>query len=249
MAVGMVIGTVLVLIYVIMGGSLAVAYTDFIQMIVLVIGLSYIAWVSADLAGGTDKVFELAIQRRSSTSAGIERPRMDVLISQRRSRDAFGSVPQQDVFQRVMSAKEAPTARNGAVIGGLCYLAFAFVPMFIVTSSLLIMPDVAEPLLQSESDSQKVLPKMILERMPFFAQVLFFGALVRQSNPAPRRRCCTCDQFRRKRFCVTCGRRWMIAIYCRPCVFRFSYLQLRCLPTRSSAKARRSTRWSLMRTR
>ncbi len=39
-----VIGTVLVLIYVIMGGMLAVAYTDFIQMIVLVLGLSYIAW-------------------------------------------------------------------------------------------------------------------------------------------------------------------------------------------------------------
>ncbi len=62
--IGMIIGTVLVLIYVIMGGMLAVAYTDFIQMIVLVLGLSYIAWVSADLAGGSEKVFELASQRK-----------------------------------------------------------------------------------------------------------------------------------------------------------------------------------------
>jgi Na+/proline symporter len=88
----------------------------------------------------------------------------------------LGSIPQQDVFQRVMSAKDAPTARNGAVIGGLAYLAFAFVPMFIVTASFVIMPEVANELI--ESDPQKILPTLILERMPFFAQVLFFGALV-----------------------------------------------------------------------
>ena len=175
---GMVIGTVLVLIYVIMGGMLAVAYTDFIQMIVLVIGLSYIAWVSAGLAGGVDKVYELAKERSLFTILPESNVHGWLFFISAAITMMLGSVPQQDVFQRVMSAKDAPTARNGAVIGGLCYLAFAFVPMFIVTSSILIMPDEALPLLQSESDSQKVLPKMILERMPFFAQVLFFGALV-----------------------------------------------------------------------
>ncbi len=176
--VGMVIGTVLVLIYVIMGGMLAVAYTDFIQMIVLVIGLSYIAWVSAGLAGGADKVFALASERSLFTVLPESNIQAWLFFISAAITMMLGSVPQQDVFQRVMSAKDAPTARNGAVIGGLCYLAFAFVPMFIVTSSLLIMPEEAAPLLTSESDSQKVLPKMILEKMPFFAQVLFFGALV-----------------------------------------------------------------------
>ncbi len=175
---GMVIGTVLVLIYVIMGGMLAVAYTDFIQMIVLVIGLSYIAWVSAGLAGGAGKVFELASERDLFTILPESNIKAWLFFISAAITMMLGSVPQQDVFQRVMSAKDAPTARNGAVIGGLCYLAFAFVPMFIVTSSLIIMPDEAAPLLQSESDSQKVLPRMILERMPFIAQVLFFGALV-----------------------------------------------------------------------
>jgi len=61
--VGMVIGTVLVLVYVVMGGMLAVAYTDFVQMIVLVIGLSYIAWACADKAGGAGAVFALANER------------------------------------------------------------------------------------------------------------------------------------------------------------------------------------------
>lgn len=174
--VGMVIGTVLVLIYVVMGGMLAVAYTDFIQMIVLVIGLSYIAWVSADLAGGADKVFALASER--DWFRILPEPTINgwLFFVAAAITMMFGSIPQQDVFQRVMSAKDAPTARNGAVIGGLAYLVFAFVPMFVVVASLVIMPEEAGKLL--ESDPQKVLPTLILHRMPFIAQVLFFGALV-----------------------------------------------------------------------
>lgn len=174
---GMVIGTVLVLIYVIMGGMLAVVYTDFVQMIVLVIGLSYIAWVASDLAGGTGKVFDLASQKdlfrilpEPSLKAWLFYIGAGITMM-------IGSIPQQDVFQRVMSAKDPETARNGAVLGGLAYLAFAFVPMFIVVSSLIIMPEEARSLLASE-ETQKVLPTLILNHMPFFAQVLFFGALV-----------------------------------------------------------------------
>ena len=40
----------------------------------------------------------------------------------------LGSIPQQDVFQRVMSSNNAATARKGPVIGGLLYLLFAFIP-------------------------------------------------------------------------------------------------------------------------
>lgn len=174
--VGMVIGTVLVLIYVIMGGMLAVVYTDFIQMIVLVIGLSYIAWVAADQAGGASNVFALASER--DLFAILPEPTIKnwLFFVASAITMMIGSIPQQDVFQRVMSAKDADTARNGAVIGGLSYLVFAFVPMFIVVASLIIMPDAAAELLNG--NEQKVLPTLILNHMPFFAQVLFFGALV-----------------------------------------------------------------------
>jgi solute:Na+ symporter, SSS family len=57
---GMFIGVVSVLIYVMMGGMLAVAWTDFVQMIVLVLGLTFIAFTAADLAGGAGKVIALA---------------------------------------------------------------------------------------------------------------------------------------------------------------------------------------------
>jgi len=176
MPVGMIVGTVLVLIYVIMGGMLAVVYTDFVQMIVLVIGLSYIAWISSSLAGGAGKVFALAHERELFTVLPEPTLKNWLFFVGAALTMMIGSIPQQDIFQRVMSAKDAKTARNGAVIGGLSYLAFAFVPMFVVVSSLIIMPAETAELLKS--DPQRVLPTLILTHMPFFAQVLFFGALV-----------------------------------------------------------------------
>lgn len=48
--------------------------------------------------------------------------------------------------------------------------------MFLVVSALVIMPERADALLQE--DPQKVLPTLVMEKMPFIMQVLFFGALL-----------------------------------------------------------------------
>ncbi len=40
----------------------------------------------------------------------------------------LGSIPQQDVFQRVMSSKNESVARLGPIIGGSLYIVFAFIP-------------------------------------------------------------------------------------------------------------------------
>jgi Na+/proline symporter len=75
-----------------------------------------------------------------------------------------------------MSAKDLKAATRGPVIGGVCYILFAAVPMFLVTSALIIMPEQAASLIQD--DPQKVLPTLVMEHMPFVMQVLFFGALL-----------------------------------------------------------------------
>lgn len=175
-AVGMCIGTASVLIYVMLGGMMAVAYTDFVQVIVLVVGLSAIAFLSADAAGGADKVLSLAVS--NDWFRVFPEPSLNAILFFIAGAITmmFGSIPQQDIFQRVMSAKTAQTAQRGAIIGGVCYLLFAFVPMFVVASSLLIMPEEAKRLLAE--DPQKILPTLILTKMPFIAQVLFFGALL-----------------------------------------------------------------------
>jgi len=173
---GMVIGTAIVLLYTVFGGMFSVAWTDFMQMTIIVIGLLAIAVMAGNLAGGADKVFALA--QRNDWFRFFPAPKFHdvVFFFAAAITMMLGSIPQQDVFQRVMSAKSADIARKGPVIGGLAYLAFAFVPMFIVASSLLIMPDEAKALLAD--DPQKVLPTLIMIHMPLMAQVFFFGALI-----------------------------------------------------------------------
>jgi solute:Na+ symporter, SSS family len=176
---GMIIGTLSVLVYVVFGGMLAVAWTDFIQMIVLIIGMSIIAMMASDMAGGTDKV--LAYAQTNDLFKFLPEPKFkDVMFFIAAAITMMlGSIPQQDIFQRVMAAKDAKTAQRGAIIGGLCYLAFAFVPMFIVLCAILILPAETKQLLDGGAQSaQRILPELILSKMPFWAQVMFFGALL-----------------------------------------------------------------------
>ena len=174
--VGMVIGAAIVLIYTLYGGMWSVALTDFFQMIIIVVGLAYIAYVIGDLAGGPGKVIS------SASEAGKfefwpEVTSKDILafvaawITM-----MFGSIPQQDVFQRVMSAKNENTAVAGSVLGGSLYFVFAFIPMFLAYSASLIDPAMFKEMI--ENDSQQILPTLILKHTPVFAQVMFFGALL-----------------------------------------------------------------------
>jgi SSS family solute:Na+ symporter len=173
---GMIVGTLAVLIYVVVGGFLAVALTDFIQMIVLVIGLTIIAFFSANLAGGAGQVFAMAT--RADLWKFLPPPSFTDIAFFVGSAVTmmFGSIPQQDVYQRVMSAKNAPTARAGAIIGGGSYILFAFVPMFVVSCAVIVMGHGA--LEMARSDYQRVLPTFVMTKMPLVMQILFFGALL-----------------------------------------------------------------------
>jgi solute:Na+ symporter, SSS family len=173
---GMIVGTLAVLIYVVVGGFLAIAWTDFIQMIVLVFGLSIIAFFSADLAGGADKVFSAVAQKDLWNFFPAPTFTDIAFFIAAGTTMMLGSIPQQDVFQRVMSAKDAPTARAGAIIGGASYILFAFVPMFIVASAVVVMGSSALDL--AKNDYQRLLPTFVMTKMPLVMQILFFGALL-----------------------------------------------------------------------
>lgn len=174
--VGMVIGVVSILAYTLFGGMWSVAVTDFIQMIILVGGLAILAVFAGVQAGGADKVVALAVSRDMFHFLPEPTFKDIVFFIAAAITMMLGSIPQQDVFQRVMSADSTKSATRGPVIGGVFYILFAFVPMFLVTSALIIMPEQAEALLKE--DPQKVLPTLVLEKMPFIMQVLFFGALL-----------------------------------------------------------------------
>ena len=174
--VGMVVGTAIVLVYTLYGGMWSVAMTDFVQMIVIAVGLVAIAWYAADLAGGAGKVVEYAAREGKFQFFPTGGLKEWTFFFAAAITMMLGSIPQQDVFQRVMSSNSAETARIGPVIGGTLYLLFAFIPMFVVVAAVLVMPDTAQALLRD--DPQKVLPTLVMQHMPMALQIAFFGALL-----------------------------------------------------------------------
>ena len=176
MEYGMAIGTTVVLLYTLFGGMWSVALTDFVQMIVIGVGLLLIAYFAADLAGGAGKVIDYASSNGKFQFFPTGGAKEWLFFGAAAVTMMLGSIPQQDVFQRVMSAKDVQTAQRGPVIGGMLYFCFALIPMFIVTSAVLVMPDVTEALLKD--DPQKILPTLVMTKMPVALQVAFFGALL-----------------------------------------------------------------------
>jgi SSS family solute:Na+ symporter len=176
---GIYLGAGIVLVYTIWGGMWSVALTDLFQSVVILIGLGAIAWLVADRAGGVATVVTAAADAGKFEfwpKAGAKEWLAFVAAWMTL---AIGSIPQQDVFQRVTSAKDERTAVRGCLIGGGVYFLFAFVPIFIAYAALVIDPATGK-LFEGEDarEIQRILPDLILARTPLWAQVLFFGALL-----------------------------------------------------------------------
>lgn len=173
---GMILGAAIVLTYTVLGGMLSVAILDFVQITVIMGGLIYIATIISELAGGVGNVIahaNAAGKLDFLPKGGYEVwvPFIGAWMTM-----MLGSIPQQDVFQRITSAKSERVAMAGSILGGSLYFVFAFIPMFLAYSATLIDPNMFDQLL--DTDSQLVLPTLILHHTPIFAQVIFFGALL-----------------------------------------------------------------------
>ena len=174
---GMVIGIAVVLAYTLIGGMWSVALLDFVQMTIIMTALLLIAVLIGEQAGGAGNV---VMQAQAAgklqlfpQGGGMEAwiPFVGAAVTM-----MLGSIPQQDVFQRITSAKSEKIAVRGAVAGGVLYFAFAFIPMFLAYAAMLIDPQFFGEL--AGRDSQMVLPSLILNHTPLIAQVFFFGALL-----------------------------------------------------------------------
>jgi solute:Na+ symporter, SSS family len=176
---GIYLSAVIVLGYTIWGGMWSVALTDLFQSVVILIGLAAVAWLVGDMAGGTGKVVAAAYDAGKFDFFPKANLRDWLWFTAAWVTMAIGSIPQQDVFQRVTSAKDEKTAIAGCLIGGGVYFVFAFVPMLIAFSALMIDPSYARLFANEDArEIQRILPDLILGRTPMWAQVVFFGALL-----------------------------------------------------------------------
>lgn len=165
------LSSIVVTLYTIWGGMWSISITDFIQTIMIIVGLLIVAIVLYIKVGGFTPLIVAApkdffrFYPELSFENYLEYFAAWITIG-------LGSIPQQDVFQRVMSAKSADISVKATLLSSFMYLSVALLPLFIGLCGHYLYPG------ESAADGQMIIPNMVLMHMNLPLQILFFGALV-----------------------------------------------------------------------
>lgn len=168
---GVAICTLLVLFYTYVGGMWSVAITDFVQTLAIVTGLSILAVDMVMQVGGFGKMLEAAPVGTFRFFPEAKPVHIIHWVAAWMTL-GLGSIPQQDIFQRVMAAKSERSSVNACYTSAFMYLTVAFIPIIIAFCGRILYPDMAQ------QDAQMMLPHMVLQHNSLGLQVLFFGALI-----------------------------------------------------------------------
>lgn len=169
--VGVIISACVVAVYTFAGGMWAISITDFIQGIVIVVGLSIVVVLLTQKAGGFMTVVNTV---PPSTFRFLPEPQSTAVVSYFAAWSVLGlgSIPSQDVFQRTMSSGSPAIAVKSCYYASALYLTIAMVPLFISLCVKQLYPDMLN------GDTQLALPNVVMMHTSLPVQVLFFGALL-----------------------------------------------------------------------
>jgi solute:Na+ symporter, SSS family len=167
---GIWIGSGVVLLYTFFGGMWSISITDFIQTLMIIAGLVI---VLIQMLNVTPDVGALIKNTPEGFFNILPEPTFKewILYISAWITIGLGSIAQQDVFQRVMSAKSEKVAVLSSYISGVMYITIACIPLAIGFIGIRLYPALAQ-------QSEHLLPSLVLNHSPMFVQILFFGALL-----------------------------------------------------------------------
>ncbi|HLL96723.1 MAG TPA: sodium:solute symporter family protein [Spirosoma sp.] len=158
-----------VMIYTLLGGMWSISITDFFHNLIIILALAVLAVLLWNEAGGWDTIY-----RQTPTGFFRFLPRATakdwVVYLAAWMTIGLGSIPQQDVFQRVMAAKSENTSVRASYLASVLYLTVATLPLFIALSARILHPALPK-------DNQLLIPNMVMQHGSLPLQVLFFGAV------------------------------------------------------------------------
>jgi solute:Na+ symporter, SSS family len=168
---GMLLSSFVVILYTFMGGMWAVSLTDFIQSIMIIVGLLVLAFFTWQASGALTEVWDSVPDNHKKIL-----PEPDGISSLNWLGAwmvlGLGSIFSQDVFQRVNSARSEKAAVWSSIFGGLLYLVLSILPLFIVSAAAMHTD------WRMAGVGESALSIIVKEQMPIWVQALFFGAVL-----------------------------------------------------------------------
>jgi SSS family transporter len=168
---GIVISAGIVVFYTFLGGMWAISITDFIQTTLIVVGLIWVAILVSQKAGGVMPIIESAPEGSfqffpdANPISWLNYIGAWMILG-------LGSIPSQDIYQRVMSAKSERVALRSTYLAGGFYVTIGLLPLFIALGAKHLYPEIYL------ENKQLLLPEMVLRHSGMHVQILFFGALI-----------------------------------------------------------------------
>jgi SSS family transporter len=163
------ISSVVVVGYTFLGGMWSVAITDLLQMIIIIIGLIIVTFVIVDKAGGMHEIIARTPPEyfRFFPESGAHNW---ILYMAAWATVGLGSIPQQDVYQRVMSSRTEKIAVNSSYISALLYMTIALLPLLLGLAARVMDP--------GQPNSDYLVPNLIMAHTNTWMKIFFFGALL-----------------------------------------------------------------------
>lgn len=171
-SIWVIIAAFVVSLYTMLGGMVSVALHDTVQTVIILVGLGAVLASVMHLVGGIDGFMAIIpeghlqiVPEEHTLVAWIAF--FTALMTQ-----GFGSIPQQDIYQRAMSARNEKESMWASVVGGFLYFTVVMIPISIGVIAAALYPSLVQ------SDPQMLIPTLIKEHTGPLLQVLFFGALL-----------------------------------------------------------------------
>ena len=170
MAVGIFGGLLVIVVYTMIGGMWAVALTDFIQMLVFVIGMFVLLYFVLDDAGGWNAVVA-QLPEHSFRPIPLEHTFAN-WIDHVHVWMALGvaAVASSSIIQRALSARTEGTAQNSFYIAAFGYVTIGLVPLMLGFAATVTMPNLDDP--------NAVLTDLAIKHMHPVFVALFVGAIL-----------------------------------------------------------------------
>ncbi|NIL93946.1 MAG: hypothetical protein GTO71_05780 [Woeseiaceae bacterium] len=170
METSILVGAVVIFLYTAVGGMWAVALTDFVQFMIIMAGLVILFVVVLVDAGGWGQI---GPQLPDYTFRMIPFDNTaDQWLNYLRAWTIIGivDISAQTLFQRIASAKDERVAQRSFYIGGLGYLTFGMIAVFLGIIGSVMMPGLA--------NSEAIIPELAMAHLHPIAIAIFVGAVL-----------------------------------------------------------------------
>lgn len=169
-ATAIVIATAIVLAYTAAGGMWAVAMTDFVQMLILMIGFAVILPLVLADVGGWSAVYEALPAGRFRMTPADAEPLAWMHWLRAWAVIGLGNIAAQDLMQRSLSSRNENVAQNSCYLAGVGYLTVAMVPVLLGIVGAVALPQIADP--------ELIVPELALRHLHAVPMAVFIGALL-----------------------------------------------------------------------